>query len=57
MVGVAFFGAVIIHHPQLLDVVWSSAAVVVVELWLWCSVISVVQLQLHLWWCNECSVV
>jgi len=52
VVGVVFFGVVamvaVVTLPQLLDVVWCSAVVVVIVVW--CSGVVVVM-------CNKCSVV
>ena len=48
MVGVVFFGVVamfaVVTSPQLLDVVWCSAVVVVVVVVVWCSGVVVVML-------------
>ena len=53
VVGVVFFGVVamvaVVTSPQLLDVVWCSAVVVVVVVW--CSGVVVVMCN------NKCSVV
>ena len=54
VVQVVFFGVVAmvaaVTLPQLLDVVWCSAVVVVVVAAVWCSGVVVVM-------CNKCSVV